>query len=401
MVAQHTYQPPLTHRASGPGLILVLSDRYAHAQPPNKSVRLDPPPLQKWAEEGFCVLAFTVPDQTSVEHWGEILADGIAQLKKKPERQGGRFGVIVYEPNLSEEITQIPNIPSEICSLVLYLNHPHASSVGATSCPQLRHVSTFDLTVGKQQVEDAIGQGGTISPINTYEYVRSTTGSGTGSANLSSFIHPSSPDYNHTHATLAHTRTLTFLRTYMGGPSFDIEAIWEAHTRFEFEGRDVDGTMGTMVAEPYVNHIPTLTGGMGREALTSFYARHFIHSNPASTRMELISRTIGPDRVVDEFVFEFTHDVEMDWMLPGVPPTGKHVRVPFVAVVNVRGDKLYHEHIYWDQASVLAQIGLLPSHLAFSGSTQEIRLPVVGIDQAEKMINPNAPQSNLLIQRKE
>ncbi|KAG8726252.1 hypothetical protein FRC12_023565 [Ceratobasidium sp. 428] len=156
--------------------------------------------------------------------------------------------------------------------------------------------------------------------------------------------------------------------------------------------------MATMVAEPYVNHIPTLTGGIGRTALTSFYAHHFIHVNPASTRMELVSRTIGPDKVVDEFVVEFIYDTEIDWMLPGIPPTGKQVRVPVVAVVNVRGDKLYHEHIYWDQASVLVQIGLLPPQITLPGTIKEIKLPVVGVEQAEKMLDPGARESNLLIQ---
>jgi carboxymethylenebutenolidase len=99
-----------------------------------------------------------------------------------------------------------------------------------------------------------------------------------------------------------------------------------------------------------------------------------------------ISRTIGTDRLVDEMLFSFTHDIEIDWMLPGVKPTGKHVEVPLVAIVNFRGDKLYHEHIYWDQGSVLAQIGLIDAKI----------LPVAGIETAEKLIDETLPSNTLM-----
>merc|ERR550514_1275080 len=114
-----------------------------------------------------------------------------------------------------------------------------------------------------------------------------------------------------------------------------------------------------MVSNPYVNHIPTMTGGVGARQLARFYQNHFVHSNPKDTHLIPISRTVGTDRLVDEMLFCFTHDVEIDWMLPGVPPTGKYVEIPLVAIINFRGDKLYHEHIYWDQASVLVQVGVL------------------------------------------
>ena len=123
--------------------------------------------------------------------------------------------------------------------------------------------------------------------------------------------------------------------------------------------------MKTMVAEPYVNHIPTMTGGVGYRDLLRFYKNHFIPKTPQDTKLIPISRTIGADRIVDEMLFCFTHDIEIDWMLPGVAPTGKYVEVPLIAIVRFRGDKLYNEHIYWDQASVLVQIGLLdPALLA-------------------------------------
>ena len=166
----------------------------------------------------------------------------------------------------------------------------------------------------------------------------------------------------------------------------DLVTLWETHCRYEFETRDVDATMATMVAEPYVNHIPTMAGGVGHDALKRFYADHFIGANPPDFTMVPVSRTVGTDRVVDEFVLRFTHTTPIDWMLPGVAPTGRPVEIPMVAIVQFQGDKLVHEHIYWDQASVLAQVGLLDSN----------RLPVTGAEQARKVINKRLPSNTLM-----
>ena len=125
----------------------------------------------------------------------------------------------------------------------------------------------------------------------------------------------------------------------------DLAALWEAHCRHEFETRDVDATMATMAARPYVNHIPTMTGGVGQAALKRFYKYHFIGGNPPDTELRPVSRTVGVDQIVDEMVFCFTHTCEIDWMLPGVPPTGKRVEVPLVAIVRFEGDKIAHEHL--------------------------------------------------------
>lgn len=184
---------------------------------------------------------------------------------------------------------------------------------------------------------------------------------------------------------MAYSRTLEALRQAIG-PRYDLSALWDGHIHYEFEARDVPATMATMVAEPYVNHIPTLTGGVGYRDLSRFYAHHFVHSNPADTRSIPISRTIGADRIVEEQLFCFTHDREIDWMLPGVAPTGRYVEVPLVAIVTFRGDKLYNEHIYWDQASVLAQIGLL----------DPAGLPVSGSEQGRKLVDKTLPSNELM-----
>jgi carboxymethylenebutenolidase len=166
----------------------------------------------------------------------------------------------------------------------------------------------------------------------------------------------------------------------------DLSALWDAHCAHEFERRDVNATMKTMVAEPYVNHIPTMTGGVGHDQLKRFYKHHFVNSNPDDTKLIPISRTVGETRVVDEMLFCFTHTREIDWMLPGVPPTGKYVEIPLVAIVTFEGDKISNEHIYWDQASVFAQIGLIETK----------GLPVAGIETAHKLLDKTLPSNTLM-----
>lgn len=163
---------------------------------------------------------------------------------------------------------------------------------------------------------------------------------------------------------------------------------WDKHTAAEFETANIDSTMATMTGDPHVNHVPVLTGGVGREAVRRFYTTYFIGRHPEDTRVQLISRTVGTDRIVDELIHTFTHDIEMPWILPGVPPTGKEVHLPVVAIVQFEDGKIAHEHIYWDQASVLAQIGLL----------DESDLPIAGVRAARKLRDPSLP-SNELIER--
>jgi carboxymethylenebutenolidase len=167
-----------------------------------------------------------------------------------------------------------------------------------------------------------------------------------------------------------------------------LQDLWEEHLQYEFVTHNTEDSLATMVEDAYVNDIPVMTGGVGKPALREFYAKYFIPQMPPDTELTPISRTIGTDRLVDEMVFKFTHTNRMDWMLPGIAPTGKRVEVAMVAIVQFRGDKLAHEHIYWDQASVLVQVGLLdPS-----------TLPVVGVDSARKALDPKLP-SNALIDR--
>ena len=161
---------------------------------------------------------------------------------------------------------------------------------------------------------------------------------------------------------------------------------WDEHVKYEFATRDTEATLKTMVEDAYVNHVPVLTGGVGHDQLREFYSKRFIPQMPPDTSMTPVSRTIGIDRVVDEMVFEFTHTIKMDWMLPGVKPTNRHVRIPLIVVVHFRDGKLAHEHIYWDQASVLVQLGLIDA----------TNLPVAGVETAEKVLDPKLPANELM-----
>jgi len=145
--------------------------------------------------------------------------------------------------------------------------------------------------------------------------------------------------------------------------------------------------MSTMAADPYVYHLPPMTGGVGTEAVRSFYGRHFIGKWPDDTEITPVSRTVGHDQVVDELVISFTHDIEMDAILPGVPPTGRSVRLAFCVVVGFEDGKVAHEHIYWDQASLLVQVGLLDVD----------GLPVTGVEQADVLLDRGSRPLNLLL----
>ena len=163
-------------------------------------------------------------------------------------------------------------------------------------------------------------------------------------------------------------------------------AVFDAHTDAEFKTRDIEATMATMSTSPHVTHVPTMTGGSGREAVRRFYDTWFIGHWPEDTVVTAITRTVGETQVVDELIISFTHDCDMPAILPGVKPTGRKVTIPFVVVVGFKKEKIEFERIYWDQASMLAQLGLLDA----------VKLPVSGAEQAARLLDPSLP-SNMLI----
>jgi carboxymethylenebutenolidase len=186
--------------------------------------------------------------------------------------------------------------------------------------------------------------------------------------------------------SLAHTRTLEVIRR-VAGPYYDYEALFAEHIRHEFETRDVDATMATMIADPYVNHVATLAGGVGHDMLKRFYKYHFVDQNSRERTSTTVSMTPGPDRVVLELVVRFRHDAVLDRYFPGIAPTGKMVELATLLVVKFRGDKVCHEHIYWDQGSALKQIGVLETG----------DLPVAGPEAARKVLDEHLP-SNIFMQ---
>jgi carboxymethylenebutenolidase len=164
-----------------------------------------------------------------------------------------------------------------------------------------------------------------------------------------------------------------------------LSSAWDQHLASEFAAKSADQALATMTADPYVNVVPLMLGARGRDELRVFYANYFLSQIPPDTEMVTVSRTIGQDRVVDEIVARFTHSIRMDWLLPGIPPTGKRVEMPFVVIVEFEGDKVAHEHLYWDQASVLVQVGLL-----------DRTLPVRGGEIAAQVLNPTQPMNELI-----
>ena len=158
------------------------------------------------------------------------------------------------------------------------------------------------------------------------------------------------------------------------------------HTGAEFVTKKPEDAVASMVEDPYVALLPALSGGNGRAEVAEFYARHFIFSMPPDMELVAVSRTVGSDHVIEESVLRFTHTVEIDWMLPGVAPTGRRVEIAVCSVVKMEGDRVAHEHIYWDQASVLVQLGLIEAG----------ELPVVGAEGARKILDRSVPVNGLM-----
>jgi carboxymethylenebutenolidase len=164
-----------------------------------------------------------------------------------------------------------------------------------------------------------------------------------------------------------------------------LSSAWDQHIDSEFAAKSVDQALATMTADPYVNVVPLMIGARGRIELHNFYANHFLSQIPPDMETVPVSRTIGQGRVVDEIIMRFTHSIRLDWILPGIAPTGKHVKLPLVVIVQFEGNKIAHEHLYWDQASVLVQVGLL-----------DRALPVRDGEIAAQVLNPTQPMNELI-----
>jgi carboxymethylenebutenolidase len=349
---------------SGPGLVLFPAGSGADRDAREAA--------DLYAAEGYVVLRSDV--ELDAAGAADITA-AVAALRGRRECTGkvgalgfGRGGKLAYAAAASAGVD---------CAIAYYGSgiEDALDLAPGIRCPLAMHFAENDPHLSAETVARIRAAFAASPDIAIYVYAGVSSG----------FAELANAKYDKPAARLAHSRSIALLRGAIG-PHYDLEALWEKHTLYEFGTRDVAATMRTMVAEPYVNHIPVMTGGVGGEELARFYAHHFIPKCPADFKLTPISRTVGADRLVDEMLVSFTHDVEIDWMLPGVPPTGKYVEVPTIAIVNFRGDKLYHEHIYWDQASVLVQIGLL----------DPAGLPVAGVETAKKLIDETRPSNTLM-----
>ena len=322
--------------------------------------------------------AFELYQGFNVELGVKDIASTIAELRKLPEQQGG-VGVLGY--CLGGKLAYLAACRTDVDVAVGYYGVgiedclEEASALRGRLVLHIAERDGFCPPAARQRILEALGG---KPGVELYVYP------GMDHA----FARTGGDHYDKPSALMAHQRSMAALQRAIG-PEFDYSALWDKHCEYEFGTRDVAATMATMVAEPYVNHIPTMTGGVGHKELSRFYQHHFVNSNPPDTRLIPLSRTVGATQIVDELLFCFTHTTEIDWLLPGVAPTGRKVEIPLIAIVKFRGDKLYHEHIYWDQASVLVQVGLLNPK----------GLPVAGVETARKLLDETLPSNALLARR--
>jgi carboxymethylenebutenolidase len=165
-----------------------------------------------------------------------------------------------------------------------------------------------------------------------------------------------------------------------------ITSLWDKHLESEFAHKSPEEALATMTNTPRVTIVPTMIGGKGKEELRNFYAKHFLNQLPPDIEVTSVSRTIGATRIVDELVIRFTHTLQMDWVLPGVPPTGKRIEFAMVVVVYTEGDRISAENLYWDSATIMHQAGLLT----------DPKLPVLGPESARNMLSHTEPLNELL-----
>lgn len=377
-------------KGSGPGMVVIQEIFGVNAYVRRAADRL--------AEEGYVVMA---PDlfwriepgidlSYSPEEWQRAfglfqtfdvdkgvddIQATITALRARPDQVGG-VGAVGY--CLGGKLAFLTAARTDVDVAVAYYGvgmEAHVDEAHNVKVPLMFHMAELD-GYAPAEARDALIAAFDGNPNATFHVYAGQD---------HAFAREEGEHYDKPSASLAYGRTIEHFHRVIG-PIFDLSTLWDAHCYHEFATRDVGATMATMVGEPYVNHIPTMTGGVGHDHLARFYRWHFVDANPPDTKLVPISRTIGSSSLVDELLFCFTHTKEIDWMLPGIAPTGKYVEIPLVAIVNFRGDKLYHEHIYWDQASVLVQIGVL----------DPTGLPVAGIETAKKLVDETLPSNTLM-----
>ncbi|KAF2455170.1 hypothetical protein BDY21DRAFT_80673 [Lineolata rhizophorae] len=382
-----------------------LSGDFPHGPPrlyvTAESEEFDERTLQAWQSEGFEV-TYIPYISTRSKHYHEtlrtlshglgvgesyaIVAYGDAaavclDAHRKPTAK--LCALIAYYP------TSIPDTRTRYASTVRVLVHLAGDTVDVNRNQEVLGIQGKRKTMTKR-IEPGKGVGGRLNlSYPAYSYMGVYPG----------FAEHDLNEYNRQAAELAWTRSLAVVRAGFRA-EVDLERVWEDNIEYKFRRPDVPRTIETInpTTRPHVTYAPTLTGGIGKRELTKFY-NSFFAPHPPSLRLRLLSRTVGVDRVVDELLVSFAHTQYMDWILPDIPPTNKKVEIVLVSIVCMRAGRLYHEHTYWDQASVLVQVGLLdPAAVPKKLKQQGVKtLPVVGKEQARRIVDVDSVPNNELI----
>ncbi|KAJ5378015.1 uncharacterized protein N7496_005424 [Penicillium cataractarum] len=355
--------------------------------------------IKNWQDEGFDVVYLPL-DGGGKDYEGRLrgVKEGLGV--------GENYAVIAYgeAANYCLDYYLKSQNASRLCALVAYYPSviPDTRSRFPLSLPVLVHlagdtvdVTTIPVALGLQgrkkrktrPINPGIGTGERLElayPAYTYDNAQP------------GFAEHDMEEYDHLAADLAWTRTIHVLRKGFSRQA-DLERRWEEHQEGKYFKSNITKTMDAYVShkKPAVTYVPTMSGGIGTQALRRFYDHHFLGKLPPSMRIRLLSRTSGADRVVDELYVSFEHSQEIPWMLPGVPPTNKRVEIIIVSIVSLRAGRLYSEHTYWDQASVLVQVGLLDPKLVPQSGKGVDRLPIVGREAARRILHENPEEEQV------
>ena len=343
----------------GPGMLLLCGEE------PDNVVQAR---AKLFAEEGYAVLA--MPDGTSAEK----VASAADRLAGAAECTGGMVCVAH-----GGSVTSALNSAERFDAIVAFDALPEdceTFGVAELPCPVVFQFGSLNSSEIVSAAEALTAKLDSLNGDRVYLWPDAAPG----------FALPGHPAFDGRVDSLAHSRTLELIRRVVG-PHYDYVALFAEHIRHEFETRDVDATMATMISDPYVNHVATLAGGVGHDMLKRFYKYHFVEQNSRERSSVTVSYTLGPDRVVLELVVRFKHDQVLDRYFPDIEPTQEFVELATVLIVKFRGDKVCHEHIYWDQGSALKQIGVLDT----------VDLPVAGAEAARKVLDEHLP-SNIFMQ---
>ena len=347
------------------GYVVIVPDLFWRIQP---GIELDYSP-EGWKRAFECFQAF------DVDKGIEDVQATIDTLRRDPALDG-KVGAVGY--CLGGKLAYLTGTRTDVDCSVCYYGvgiDEKLDELADLEGPMLMHFAELDKFVPREAAAKVEAAARDHELVAVYDYP------GVDHA----FARIDGDHWHKPSAMLAHSRSLALLRRVLG-PDYDLSALWDGHCRLALGAGDVEAVLATMTPDAAVTYAPTMAGGSGQGELREFFASHFIAKTPEDAKLLPVSRTVGSDRLVDEVLFCFTHDIQIDWMLPGVAPTGRYVEVPMVAVVTFRGDKVSNEHVHWDQASVLVQLGLL----------DPAGLPVAGVETARKLLDPALPANTLI-----